>query len=128
MQLNEIKAKIETVKDAFPGEVATQAREDYNQYYEDEIKLNKEFGQFVQNYKAAYEGRNSRKEQVIAGSSNKKQLTEAGTNYTIIQSDIVYEWIFFLEYSEFLDDLMMKPGPRYLPLGKFFQLHVAKFE
>ena len=31
------------------------------------------------------------------------------------------------EYSEFLDDAMMKPGPRFLPLGRSFQEHVAKF-
>ena len=64
----------------FQHEVISQAREDYNSLYEDETKLNQDFNQFVLNYKAAYEGKNTRKEQVITTTISKKQLAEKGMN------------------------------------------------
>ena len=58
--------------------VLTQAREDYEELYETEIKLNKDFNRFVLNYKAAYEGRNTRREQLIRTSFKKKKLANEG--------------------------------------------------
>ena len=34
----------------------------------------------------------------------------------------------FIAYSDFLDEEMTKPGPKYLPLGRSFQEHVALFK
>lgn len=63
----------------FQQEVVSQAREDYCNLYEHESKLNKKFNKFVLNYKAAYEGRNTRKEQVIGTTITKKDLAKKGT-------------------------------------------------
>ena len=73
------KKAIENTKTVFQHEVVTQAREDYWNVYEDEIKLNKDFNKFVLNYKVAYEGRNTTKEQVIGTTITKKNLAEKGT-------------------------------------------------
>ena len=55
-------------------EVVSQAREIYNEEYEEEIQLNEEFNQFVTNYKAAYEGENTRKEQALGVRFSKATL------------------------------------------------------
>lgn len=36
--------------------------------------------------------------------------------------------ICYIAYSDFLDEKQVKPGPRYLPLGKSFQEHVSVFK
>ncbi len=59
---------IETTKYIFHQEVVTAAREKYTKLYEEEVELNMKFNKFVQNYKAAYEGRNTRRDQIIDGS------------------------------------------------------------
>ena len=71
-----IEASIEDKKDVFNQEVITVAREKYNRLYEKEIQLNKKFHKFVQNYKAAYEGRNTRRHQIIDVSTGKKSLSD----------------------------------------------------
>ncbi len=63
---------IEAMKDIFNQEVVTAAREKYTKLYGEEVELNMKFNKFVQNYKAAYEGRNTRKDQIIDGSVSKK--------------------------------------------------------
>ena len=73
------KKAIENTKTVLQHEVVTQAREDYRNVYENEIKLNKDFNKFVLNYKAAYEGKNTRKEQVIGTTITKKNLAKKGT-------------------------------------------------
>lgn len=72
------KEAIEDAKTVVHQEVVSQAREDYCNLYEDEIELNKKFNKFVSNYKAAYEGRNTRKEQVIGTTITKKNLAKKG--------------------------------------------------
>ncbi len=67
-------------KECHHREITSQAWEEYYQLYKDEIELNKVFNQFVLNYKAAYEGRNTRKEQVI-GTISKKHLADKGMMY-----------------------------------------------
>ena len=73
------EAIIENTKTVFEQEVVSQAREDYCNLYEDEIKLNKDFNKFVLNYKAAYEGSNTTKEQVIGTTIAKKNLAKKGS-------------------------------------------------
>ena len=73
----EIEQEIATIKDVFHHEVVSQAREEYNSHYKDEIKLNMDFNQYVVNYKAAYEGRNTVKDQII-GAISKKGMAERG--------------------------------------------------
>lgn len=65
-------------KSVVQQEVVSKAREHYCEVYKDEIKLNKKFNQFVLNYKAAYEGGNTRKEQVVGTTIEKKNLAEKG--------------------------------------------------
>ena len=48
----------------FYRELVSEARENYNTKYAEEIELNEKFKQFVTNYKAAYEGKNTRRAQV----------------------------------------------------------------
>ena len=74
MQLKETEDLIENLKDIFHQEVVSQAREAYNKEYEEEIQLNEEFNQFVTNYKAAYEGENTRKVQALGVRFTKKTL------------------------------------------------------
>ena len=73
-----IEEAIKKSEDVFNQELVTEAREDYNQVYEEEIELNEAFNQFVLNYKAAYEGRNTRKAQVIAMNTSKMCLDDKG--------------------------------------------------
>lgn len=65
IQLTEIDLHIANSGDVFTQEVVSLAREEYQALYHDEVELNETFDQFVWNYKAAYEGRNTRKDQVI---------------------------------------------------------------
>lgn len=115
--------------DVFERELLTQARENYEATYEAEIKLNKDFNHFVVNYKAAYEGMNTRREQVPGITIHKKLLADKG-KCTVFACSVLMACnvIGIIEYSEFLDESSLKPGPRYLPLGQSFQEHVAKFK
>ena len=74
VQLMETEDSIENNKDIFHQEVVSQVRETYNEEYEEEIQLNEEFNQFVTNYKAAYEGENTRKEQALGVRFSKATL------------------------------------------------------
>lgn len=65
IQLTEIDQLIATSGNIFQQQVVSKAREEYQALYRDEIELNETFDQFVHNFKAAYEGRNTRKDQVI---------------------------------------------------------------
>ena len=49
----------------FQQELVSEAREKYEALYEEERDLNEAFGEFVRNYKAACEGRNTRAEQIL---------------------------------------------------------------
>ena len=40
----------------------------------------------------------------------------------------VYVLVIIIAYSEFLDEEELKPGPKYLPLGRSFQDHVEIFK
>ena len=72
LQLARIEEVIENTEGVFHQEIVTAARDKYNKLYEGELDLNKKFNQYVLNYKAAYEGRNTRKNQIIDGSVSKK--------------------------------------------------------
>ena len=65
VQLLGINELIERTRDVFNTEVVSQAREQYYEQYEQEVELNATFNRFVANYKAAYEGRNIRRDQII---------------------------------------------------------------
>ena len=56
---------IENHPEIFHQELVSSAREIYNAYYAEEIELNAKFRKFVTNYKAAYEGENTRRAQII---------------------------------------------------------------
>lgn len=63
-QLFKVQSDIEAIKNVFKQEVVSKAREMYHELYSEEVQLNERFRTFVVNYKAAYEGRNTRKDQV----------------------------------------------------------------
>ena len=67
---------IEGTKDAFHQQIVTAAREKYTELYWEEVELNVTFNMFVQNYKAAYEGRNTRRDQLIDANISKKSLSD----------------------------------------------------
>lgn len=48
-----------------PHETVTLAREKYYNTYKEEMELNEAFHKFVGNFKSAYEGRNTRGDQII---------------------------------------------------------------
>jgi len=79
---------------------ASAARDAYNKYYSDEVKLNDTFNRFASNYRLAYQGPNTAHAQIGAR--------------------------FDTKYSD-LDDELKQPGDEYLPLGPSFQEHVACF-
>lgn len=58
--------------DVFSQKVVSLARHKYHEYYNAEVELNDTFNTFVLNYKAAYEGRNTRKDQIIHASRSLK--------------------------------------------------------
>ena len=88
------------------------------------------FKTFVSNYKAAYEGINTKKEQLIEIANQEEILNISDTecNRCCCYNSVIMLSSIFLAYSEFLDDDMSKPGPRYLPLGQSFQEHVVIFK
>lgn len=97
LQLKSIEKVIENTDDVFHGEVITEAREKYTRQYKEEVELNAEFSQFVKNYKTAYEGRNTRKNQIIDGSIAKNDrhrkfwllvLTSKVTHYLKMQHTV----------------------------------------
>lgn len=45
--------------------VISKFKKSYSEEYEDEIRLNQVFSQFATNYKAAHEGRNTQKAQIV---------------------------------------------------------------
>ena len=54
----------------------TEARENYQTLYQEEEELNDTFRQFVLNYKAAYEGRNTRNDQIFDGAAKNVNNTD----------------------------------------------------
>lgn len=52
----------------------TEARENYDKTYAEELDLNARFKKFVSNYKAAHEGKNTKRAQVIEA-RNKRNLS-----------------------------------------------------
>jgi hypothetical protein len=67
---------IERKRDAFNTEVVSLAREKYHEQYEEEVELNATFNTFVTNYKAAYEGRNVRRDQIIDSVGKKNRSSD----------------------------------------------------
>ena len=61
--------------EAFNQELVTEARENYELTYEGETEFNSRFRQFVINYKAAYEGENTRRAQII-DARNKRSVSD----------------------------------------------------
>ena len=59
----------------FEEELISEARERYNEIYKEEIELNSNFRRFVRNYKAAFEGRNTRRAQIL-DSRNKRNVSD----------------------------------------------------
>ena len=73
MQLSVTEDLIDKMEgDVFSQRVISLARKEYNDYYHVEVELNATFKKFVLNYKAAYEGRNTRKDQIIYASRSLK--------------------------------------------------------
>jgi len=62
MTTSNIEKNLKT--EGFAFKVKSRARSAYETYYKEEEKLNESFRCFVQNFKRAYEGRNTRKCQV----------------------------------------------------------------
>ena len=68
------------MKDFFDYKIVSLAREKYRELYREEEELNARFNTFVRNYKAAYEGWNSREYQILnsgmglKSSSDKRKL------------------------------------------------------
>lgn len=106
--------------------VITEARREYEEYYRDEITLNKDFHKFVHNYQLAYQGPNTARAQI---GTTLKRSCQTGSYVHVCHTEMASSVIIFLsiEYSQFLDDKMMQPGREYLPLGPAFQAHVACF-
>ena len=65
LQMFKVEDFIENHPEVFHRELASSAREIYNANYAEEIELNAKFRKFVTNYKAAYEGENTRRAQII---------------------------------------------------------------
>ena len=90
------------------------------------MELNKKFNEFVWNYQLAYQGPNTLKGQI---DTNVKDANKTGKN--VISRLINYKFIgvvlCVIEYSDFLDKEMRRPGCECLPLGKRFQDHVKYF-
>lgn len=91
MQLLGIEEVIENSEDVFQTEVVSLARENYKKDYDEEMRLNNGFNVFVLNYKSAYEGRNTRQDQLIGTTVSKKHLSSMGeyNYYTEIQIIII---------------------------------------
>ena len=51
--------------DANYQELVSEAREDYNKTYANEIQLNARFNEFIAKFKSFYEGKNTRRDQVL---------------------------------------------------------------
>ena len=106
--------------------LVTDARKRYDELYGEEVELNKKFNEFVWNYQLAYQGPNTLKGQIDA---NVKDANKTGKN--VISRLINYKFIgvvlCVIEYSDFLDKEMRRPGCECLPLGKRFQDHVKYF-
>ncbi len=67
LKLSEIEEYIESeASTIFHQELVSETREKYNETYSKEVELNSNFQHFVLNYKAAHEGKNTRREQVPA--------------------------------------------------------------
>ncbi len=61
----------------FHQELLSERREKYNKTYSKEVELNSNFRRFVLNYKAAHEGKNTRRDQVqIQGLLAKRKTTK----------------------------------------------------
>ncbi len=61
----DIKVDIEcNAAENFRQEVLSDKRRDYGATYSEEVTLNTTFKEFASNYKASYEGRNTRRDQV----------------------------------------------------------------
>ena len=99
----ETEDSIKNNKDIFHQEVVSQVRETYNEEYEEEIQLNEEFNQFVTNYKAAYEGENTRKEQALGvrfikatlGAKRKSALT-LFNKYVVHDHNYYYHYVYYI--------------------------------
>lgn len=74
-QLKSIDSGIICSEDVLQQKVISEARENYQALYQEERELNETFSQFVHNYKAAYEGMNTRKEQIIDSEIQRKDVT-----------------------------------------------------
>ena len=62
----------------------SKAREEYEALYQEEKELNQKFNQFVCNYKAIFEGRNTRRDQ-IGGTEKRKNMSlrKCPSNYLL---------------------------------------------
>lgn len=77
------------MKDVFHEEVVSHARQKYSQIYEQEIELNEVFNTFVRNYKAAYEGRNTRRDQIIDSSLGLKTSSDDLCKYKVYSHHLI---------------------------------------
>lgn len=91
MQLMEIEDAIGKIDDVFSQEVVSKAREEYNALYREELQLNSTFNHFVVNYKAAYEGKNTKREQ-IAHSTLSLQIIEDQERKFLIILGMLESW------------------------------------
>lgn len=56
----------------FDEALICSARESYNDTYASEMEINSKFKQYVHNYKAAFEGKNTKRKQVLDPRKKKK--------------------------------------------------------
>ena len=64
VQLAQISSNVDATEEVYQQEVISEAREGYQALYAEEEGINATFRRFVLNYKAAHEGRNTRKHQL----------------------------------------------------------------
>lgn len=95
-QLKQTEESIESSEGVFQQEIVSEAREKYQARYEGERELNETFSQFVFNYRAAFEGRNTMRDQIIDTTVSKRKLSDkickSGANISENHSIIIYAY------------------------------------
>lgn len=78
LQLTRITLSSGKPQDILEQDVVSLAREKYEQLYQEEMEINATFNQFVRNYKTAYEGENTRRDQIIDARKKKSVSRKQG--------------------------------------------------
>ena len=78
MQLSAIELDILMDSELLEREHVSSTRMKYKEIYHSEIKLNDKFREYVLNYKATYEGRNTNESQVVYRTPNAYTPSQEG--------------------------------------------------